>query len=220
MKRAVRKLPNPDCVVQVGYGRGFVVGSDSRRLVLTAAHCLPKLPPPHALSYLEERTYGNLLAPLSGKRTVWAECLFADPVADIAVLGAPDNQELFEEAEAFEDLVSSRRSLRIGNAQDGEGWMLSLDNRWVPTRIAVCGTWNASLEIGPTQGGQSGSPILGCSGQAVGIIVVGSETLSINTGQTTNERSAGNPILACALPGWLLRLARSGPRKQPQGGLG
>ena len=29
---------------------------------------------------------------------VWAECLFADPVADIAVLGVPDEQYLSSEA--------------------------------------------------------------------------------------------------------------------------
>ena len=36
---------------------------------------------------------------------VWAECLFADPVADIAVLGVPDEQYLSSEAAAFEALV-------------------------------------------------------------------------------------------------------------------
>ena len=187
----MRKLPNPDCVVKVRYGRGFVVGGEDRRFVLTAAHCLQKLPPAHPSSYLEEPTYGNLLGPLGGKRIVWAECLFADPVADLAVLGSPDNQALYEEAEAFEDLVSSCRSLRIGKAQSGDSWMLSLKNRWVPTRVAVRGSWNASLEIGPTEDGQSGSPILDCSGRAIGMIVVS---------------SAGNPILMCALPGWLMAL--------------
>ncbi len=137
---------------------------------------------------------------------MWAECLFADPVADIAVLGAPDNQQLDKEAEAFEKLVSNCRPLPIGKAQDGDGWMLSLDNHWVRTRVAVWGSWNGSLEIGPTEGGQSGSPILARSGQAIGMIVVGGETQNGKTGQTTNERSAGNPILTCGLPGWLLML--------------
>jgi hypothetical protein len=27
---------------------------------------------------------------------VWAECLFVDPIADLAVLGAPDSQELHD----------------------------------------------------------------------------------------------------------------------------
>jgi Trypsin-like peptidase domain len=206
----MRKLPKANCVVQVRYGRGFVVGGNDRRFVLTAAHCLPKVPPAHAMSYLEDRTYRDLLGPLGGEKTVWAECLFADPVADIAVLGAPDNQELYEEAEAFENLVNICRPLPISKAQSGEGWMLSLDNRWVRTRIAVCGSWNTSLEIDPTEGGQSGSPILSRSGDAVGMIVLGCASLDQKTGKTTNERSVGNPVLMYGLPSWLFMLLRKG----------
>ena len=88
--------------------------------------------------------------------------------------------------------------------------MLSLDNRWARTRIEVCGSWNASLEIDPTEGGQSGSPILSRSGHAVGMIVVGSETQDVKTGKTRNERSAGNPALTLGLPGWLLMLVWKG----------
>lgn len=190
----MRKLPNTDCVIQVGYGRGFVFGSDHRRFVLTAAHCLPHLPPANAHSYLKERTYEDLLGPLGGKNTVGAECLFVDPVADIAVLGVPDTQELYEEAESFENLVNSCRPLRIADAQSGNGWMLSLDNSWLPISVAVCGTWSPTLEIDPTRNGQSGSPILSRSGQAIGMIVIGGE---------------GNPILKYALPGWLLKLVKT-----------
>jgi hypothetical protein len=105
------KHPNPCCVVKVGAGRGFVIehrtrmsirqfksvrsGKGSyfvrRRLVVTAAHCLPDLRPAHAYPNLEDRIYSDLLRSLKGtKNDVWAKCLFADPVADIAVLGCPD----------------------------------------------------------------------------------------------------------------------------------
>jgi hypothetical protein len=78
-------------VITVGEGgRGFIVQGD-RHYVITAAHCLPEQPPPHSDSYLEERTY-KLLARLGAEPDVFAECLFADPVADIAVLGPPDDQ--------------------------------------------------------------------------------------------------------------------------------
>ena len=40
-------------------------------------------------SHTEERTYQRLLGELSGEPTVWAECLFADPISDVAVLGPP-----------------------------------------------------------------------------------------------------------------------------------
>lgn len=97
-------------VIRVGGGRGFIVEHQDflghpERIVITAAHCLPHLPPPHPASYTEERTYGALLGPLKGKRTVWAECLFVDPITDIAVLGSPDNQEMHEEAAAYEKLT-------------------------------------------------------------------------------------------------------------------
>ena len=57
-------------IVAVGDGRGFVVQVDEHRYVITAAHCLPDLPPACAASYEHERTYGNLLGPLGGERTV------------------------------------------------------------------------------------------------------------------------------------------------------
>jgi hypothetical protein len=40
-----------------------------------------------SISYLQERTYRALLGPLGAEPTVWAECLVADPIVDIAVLG-------------------------------------------------------------------------------------------------------------------------------------
>jgi hypothetical protein len=77
-------------VVTVGDGRGFVVdvvgvvGVHRERYVLTVAHCLPQLPSAHPGRYTEEQTFSNMLAPLGDDPTVWATCLFADPVADIA----------------------------------------------------------------------------------------------------------------------------------------
>jgi hypothetical protein len=114
--RATRRTPSDNlekltlAVVKVGDGgRGFVIeGKD--RIVITAAHCLVAddrpFPPPHPWSCTAERTYPHLLGPLGkAKSKVWAECLFADPIADIAVLGSPDNQELSDEAEAYEQLM-------------------------------------------------------------------------------------------------------------------
>jgi hypothetical protein len=113
-------------VVRVGYGRGFVVnGRNDDRLIITAAHCLycdgePYLPPAHAAAYPEERTYQNLLAPLGEEPTIWTECLFVNPVADIAVLGSPDDQELFKQADAYGALVESVQPFSIGDASDFE----------------------------------------------------------------------------------------------------
>jgi hypothetical protein len=88
-----------EAVIRVGDGRGFIVKDAGRirlgwrgakHIVITAAHCLPFLPPCRAYCELEERTYRALLGPLGQERAVWAGCLFVDLVADIAVLGAPE----------------------------------------------------------------------------------------------------------------------------------
>src|SRR5438309_1440436 len=59
-KRAAAKR----AVVKVGGGRGFVIRAGSRRLVITAGHCLPTLPPSVRTADSGERTYQALLGPL------------------------------------------------------------------------------------------------------------------------------------------------------------
>src|SRR5215467_14301412 len=78
-------------VITAGSGRGFVVEGAGESVVITAAHCLPFLPPTQSFFRPEERTYGPLLAPLGNEPRAWAVCRFVDPIADIAVLGSPHN---------------------------------------------------------------------------------------------------------------------------------
>jgi len=114
------KLPKFSSVVKVGDGRGFVFDQKARppgwdrpelkklglrpfalrRCIITAAHCLPHFPEPHAWESFD-RVYPDLLGALGGKPSVWALLLFADPVADIAVLGSPDTQEMFVASPRF-----------------------------------------------------------------------------------------------------------------------
>ena len=121
-------------VVKVGGGRGFIIQSGHNRLVVTAAHCLPHLPPCHGANNTDERTYPNLFGPLgSRKPKVWAKCVFADPVGDIAVLGSPDGQVLSGEAAAYEALTHETPTFRIGDApRKGRAWLLSLAMHWHP----------------------------------------------------------------------------------------
>jgi hypothetical protein len=61
----------------------------------------------------EERTYNKLLSIIGEEADVAAECIFVDPVSDLAVLTSPDNQELSAEADAYDALTDSLRALRI-----------------------------------------------------------------------------------------------------------
>jgi hypothetical protein len=223
--RTPKHLPSPACVVKVGKGRGFIIRHRVKippssnpthstvqrnsfvdyRLVVTAAHCLPKLPPAHALAFNSDKTY-KLLGSLDGSKSgIWAECLFANPVADIAVLDRPGDQELGDEADAYAALTDDAPVLRIGEAQSGSGWVLALDSHWVRTTLNVFVSMGGgtSLFIDATEPGMSGSPILNDAGLAVGIVVVGSERVSKN-GERKNERTGPQPMLTRDLPGWLL----------------
>jgi hypothetical protein len=44
VKRIITEFTNLDGIVKAGDGRGFIVKGERSPLVLTAAHCLPKLP--------------------------------------------------------------------------------------------------------------------------------------------------------------------------------
>jgi hypothetical protein len=176
--------------------------------IITAAHCLPSFPPCHGNSYLHERTYQDLLGPLGEKPTVWAECAFADPIADIAVLGPPDNQEIPQKYFAYEALLEKTVPLMVSDAPEaGRAWLLSLDGRWFPCDTSHRGRsfWlsNAAESI---VGGMSGSPILADDGSAIGVLCL-SSTIGSITGPSTE--GGPNPRLITDLPGWLLRNLRS-----------
>lgn len=93
---------------------------------------------------------------------MWAECQFVDPIADIAVLGSVDGQELYDEAAAYDDLTDEIDPLPIADAPEkGSAWLLSLGGQWFQ-----CETWRSfgpfSIKnaAAPIRGGMSGSPIL------------------------------------------------------------
>jgi hypothetical protein len=215
------KHPNPSCVVKVGGGRGFVIehritvqsrkrsNSVKSRLVVTAAHCLPHLPPAFADPHPKERIYEALLSSLDGtKSKVWSTCLFADPVADIAVLGCPDEQTHHEEADAYHGLTDDVPTLAIAKARSGRGWLLALDGvRWIPTTIRVVSDlYGTSLSIDPPEAGMSGSPILNDAGRAVGIVAVGPKTVTRSGERLINEEAGPQPILMRDLPARIVQV--------------
>ena len=141
-------------MVTVGSGRGFVVEARRRmppmpplellpfvanRLVITAAHCLPFLPPAHPFAYPQERTYSTLLGRLDAEPTAAAECLFIDPIADLAVLGAPDGQADYDD-DAYDALVEECTAVPVGTITTTApcpAWLLMAAGRWECCSVRV-----------------------------------------------------------------------------------
>jgi hypothetical protein len=203
-------------VIAVGNGRGFVMADDRERpVVITAARCLPRLPLAKAASDTWNRVYRRLLGPLEAKPAIAAEVMFVDPVADIAILGPPDHQDLWEQAEAYNKLVKDTLPLPVATLDfdrethtlpDGhtflgrleanaDAFLLSLDNEWFSCRVNCRrGIW-ISDATNPIMPGMSGSPIVTQRG------VIGIVTLSIGSAQREGGPQAYLPF---ALPGWML----------------
>ena len=166
----------------------------------------------------------NVLGPLDQKPTVWAECLFADPIAGIAVLGEPDAGSWSKESKAYDDLVepipplksiASLRSveqvksalrrnyvtpLRIADApEEGRAWLMSLKGEWFQCMVMYTKIFETPLFIidpeQPPVRGMSGSPILSDNGKAIGVFCLISDWGS----------GSPNPRLTRDLPARFLR---------------
>jgi len=98
------------------------------------------------MSYTEERTYPNLLGPLGKTEPmVWAECLFGDPVADIAILGQPRWARASTTRPPLMN-VDRRPSFRIDDAPVSDrAWLLSLAGEWTPCVCSVLAMIRGSL---------------------------------------------------------------------------
>jgi hypothetical protein len=167
-----------DAVVKVGKGRGFVIEVDEGRNVVTDAHCLPNIPAAHAASYSKERTFTKLLGPVGGRSTVWAECVFVNPVAELAVLAMPDGQELSDAADEYDAFAGVVPPLPVARpSAQTRGQMLSLKGHWFWCDVNC---WGRSLWIDnpaePIRGGMSGSPILAADGAALGVVCTGDKS--------------------------------------------
>jgi hypothetical protein len=203
-------------LVAVGGGRGFVVQSGLHRYVITAAHCLPHLPP------AEPAAYGNLYANLLGEigapaQFVWAECDFVDPVADIAILCSPDNQAVWEEAERYEKLIEPKIPLRVAALPhppvEDDPWgtraarLISITCDEFTCRVGYSASsrslWIEGAEQ-PIVGGMSGSPILDQDGAAVGLVSVSAGFIEDGKELGSPREGGPNPQLIHCLPGWFL----------------
>jgi len=203
-------------VVRVGEGgRGFVVeGRGNERYVVTAAHCLPRMPQPYGFSRLEELTYRRLLAPLGGEPSVSCLCLFVDPISDLTVLGMPDDLEPDDEAEAYEELVAAAIPLVVAeppreaveDMRECRAFLLSLSDRWFPCTVQHYGdSMVVSDAAEDIVGGMAGSPIVSENGSAVGVLC-----LSFGGYDKPHRVGGVNPQLMGNLPSWFLKMLAKG----------
>ncbi len=195
-----------DAVIRVGPGRGFLVEDQHGLMVITAAHCLPWLPPCLTFSYTSGRTFKKLLGALGEAPTIWAECVFVDPISDVAVLAEPDGQALFDACAAFEAFVEGRPTLRPKRLTEArtDAWVLTLAASWKPCSVERSDFTEKYVNLPNTKiaGGMSGSPIVLSDGSVVGVI---------GSGGSETQYQEQSAVPAC-LPLWLQRKRRVGAR--------
>lgn len=185
-------------VIAVGSGYGFVVEGVYDRFVISAAHCLPQLPSCNAGQHDRESLYSALLGPAGGQRTVAAACCFADPVSDIAVLGAPNGIEAAVEFDQFLQLTNATTPLPIAEPQPASlGWIRSPDGSW--SSYVVHSAWGRRLiiDLDEILIEMSGVPIISDQGTAIGVLCPDPQR---------NIFQASHPVLVGSLPTHLLRV--------------
>jgi len=149
------------------------------------------------MSYLEEKTYKNLLGTLNEPGKVWAECVFADPIADVAILSMPDDQALSEQSDAYEQLSDAVNPLRLREAIEGETvWVLDLDGQFRSGIVKEVNDTFVQVLGCVMKPGMSGSPLLGNDGAAISVCVLGFEN-KMGAHEMTAQRN-----LPEALPRW------------------
>jgi hypothetical protein len=204
----IRAIEPKGTVITVGKGRGFVVEHRGEYLVVTASHCLPWLPSGFGIAYSEEHVYRNMLGPLNSPPTVACECLFINPIADVAVVGVPDTQTYSDEADGYRALLEYATPFRITEAPEkARGFLLSVEGEWFGCQVQWMERGDGPLWVSkpaqPIEGGMSGSPIVSETGNAIGIVAA--SVMENEKDAATDEFGASNPRLMRDLPLWLLR---------------
>jgi hypothetical protein len=189
-------------LLTVGTGRGFLVESNrDNPLVVTAANCLPFLPPPEITFEPDERNYPALVGHPGHERRISAWSHFIDLIANVAVLGRPCGDEYSVDWYGFDELTNGATPMTIGDPPENDGlaWIPSLDGRWFR-----CIVYNMVRQLYVYErvedfvAEMAGLPIVADDGSGIGVVS--------NTRHPADEDVlALQPRLTEALPRWLLR---------------
>ncbi|MGJ5096742.1 hypothetical protein ACQR18_32010 [Bradyrhizobium oligotrophicum] len=174
-------------IVRVGKGRGFMIGGG----IVTTINWLSN-PPEFKYPRFETIEQQNAQPPsearivgrLDGTLTADADCVFADPISSVAILGG--YSEEFRRIEHWEYRLPVHAPLRptfAGHGAVQDAWFLSIDEKWVKCRVRTNyddlrfvgddpDEWGGEPEIA---GNLSGSPIIDEDGGAIGIILAPSK---------------------------------------------
>jgi hypothetical protein len=152
------------------HGRGVLVNGN---LILTAAHCI-------TYSGEGQMALGDWYIEdiKAGKEKLKVAPVVVEPVTDIAVLGALDNQAFFKEVEEFEAFCEKTQAVPLRTepyeARQPFGvYILNRNGKWTKGNAtfwdenAACACIEPEEKIKP---GASGGPILNEAGELVGIV--------------------------------------------------
>jgi hypothetical protein len=146
--------------------------------------------------YLEKVQAGNTCLKLT--------LLAVEPVSDIALLGAPDEQVFPDEVEALEEFSANTQAVPLftGSIKPRKPMsvrILGHDGRWIDGSVGLFNEHSSSLWIEGEReilGGSSGGPILTLDGELVAIV----SNAAIPQGGSKATGCCPRPLFA--LPVW------------------
>ena len=201
MSDLLRGIGEATVKMETRIGQGVAVPGG---FIVTAAHCI-EWSSEGAMPTFGD-TFLEWVVTKSGKR-FRATPIAMDPVSDIAVLGAPDNQVFGEDAEAFDEWMEATAPVPLAPKPPPprhslKARVLTHYDEWIDAKItnhSFSGVNSACMAIQtakPIKGGTSGGPVVDMRGRLLGVVSIISEGQDPPVGQL--------PIACLALPKWIL----------------
>ena len=143
----------------------------------------------------------------TGSGDLIASTLAVEPVSDIAVLGAPDDQDMPDEFLAFDEFVEGIPAVTLQRLPPKVRtpfpvWIRTHRKTWVAGEATYyCGSRFAYRTDSEIRGGTSGDPIVNDAGELVGVVSHGT------TSRVQGQYTSAAPLLLLALPAWIIARA-------------